>query len=311
MTIYERGETVHHTVETRNSATRVLEAADTMTISIYDPCGTAILTDAAMASSATGQYYYDYDISATAVYGEYRIVVTATKDGDKSIYPEHYIIMPWDSAERVRGLSGIGQDKSISDDDLSRLILDSYKEASQMCYGHEAMVKPRSCWSSCSGYNYCINGSNTTFFLKHTPLADWDGDGVVTGYGEQSCGTDIDGYYKDCDGWSHQVLITVQNTTDGRITVTKRDGSAIESTAKGVWFNYYYRSHAYTDALFRQAVEYLAAHKCILRFGELERASSADLTAAQNIKYVNPSRMWKQYKKLIRLIAVPTLGGVY
>ena len=311
MTIYERNETVHHTVETRNNSTRALEAPDTITVSIYDPCGVALLTDAAMSSSATGQYYYDYDISATAVYGEYRIVVTATKDGDKSIFPEHYIIMPWDSAERVRGLSGIGQDKSISDDDLSRLILDSYKEASHQCYGHHCKERPRQCWTSCNGYNYCINGSNTTFFVKHIEIADWDGDGVVKGYGEQSCGTDVDGYYKDCNGWMQQVLITVQNVVDGRLTVTKRDGTAIPSTAQGLYLTYYTKSCSYTTDLFRQAVEYLAAHKCLLRFGELERASSADLTAAQNIKYVNPNRMWNQYKKLMKQISVPLIGGVY
>lgn len=311
MAIYERGETFEHTVELRNNSTRQLEDADIVVISIFDPCDATLLDEAAMSSSATGVYEYNYDISDTATYGEYRVVVRAIKSGDVSKFTEHFIIMPWDAAQKVRNLSGIGQDKSISDDDLSLLILDAYKEASHTCYMAHDREKPRSCWSSCSGYNYCINGSNTTFYLAGQGIADWDGDGVVKGYGEQSCGTDVDGYYKDCDGWCHQVLITVQNVNCGRVTVTKRDGTAIESTAKGIYFDYYTKSDSFNERLFRDAVMYLAAHKCILRFGELERASSADLTAAQNIKYVDPQRMWNNYRKIMALIEVPRFGGVY
>jgi len=198
----------------------------------------------------------------------------------------------------------------ISDSDLNELIWESYKEAKHEVYAHMCDVKPRSCWTSCSAYNYCINGSNTTFFVE-APIADHDGDGLVMGFGQQSCGTDITGFYKDCDGYCHNVKITVADSSCGRITVTKLDGSAIESTAKGVWFDYWVESCTYTEELLRVAVMYLAAHKCILRFGELERASSADLTVAQNIKYVSPERMFKYYKRIMKQIQSPRAGSVY
>ena len=218
--------------------------------------------------------------------------------------------MPWNAEGKVRAISGVGQAKVISDDDINLLILQAYKEAKEQVYDFHCKERPKQCWSSCSGYNYCINGSNTTFFIN-PDVGDHDGDGLVTGYGEQSCGTDVDGYYRDCNGMMKQVRITVDSAANGRLTVTRQGGSAIPSTAKGLYISYYTEACNYSESLFRDAVLYLASHKCILRFGELERASSADLAPSQNVKYVNPKRMYKYYRKIMRQISTVNIGGVY
>lgn len=312
-TTYERGETFNILLITKDNSTKINTAPDTMVIDIYNSCSSITISTATMSSSVTGIYSYDYLIPANAPYGEWRIVATATKDSDVTKFPEHFIIMPWDSAQKVRGLSGIGQKKSISDDDINRLILDSYKEASHYCYAFHFREKPKTCVATCTaGYNYCIDGSNTTFFLRTTPLADWNGDGLITGFGEQSCGTDVNAVWRDCDGYCHQCDVIVQDSNCGRLTIYQQGTTtAIPSTAKGIYIDYYSRSGSFTTDLFREAVEYLTAHKIILRFGELERATSADLVSAQNIKYVSPRRMWKQYKQIMRKIYKPKIGGVY
>lgn len=310
---YERGETYNLRITTKDNITRADTDTDTLTIDIIDPCSTVSISAATFIKTTTGNYYHNYLIPTNAVYGEWKVVITATVDSIITKFTDNFLIMPWNAAPNVRTISGIGESKIISDEDINKIILQSYKDASHYCYKYHYREKPNTCIASCtSGYNYCINGSNTTFFLRSTPIADWSGDGVITGFGEQSCGTDVNAIWKDCDGWCHQCDVIVQDANCGRLTIYQQGTTtAIPSTAKGIYLNYYSRTGAYTDDLFREAVEYLAAHRVILRFGELERATNADLASAQNIKYVNPNRMWKQYKKTIREIYKPMIGGVY
>jgi len=304
---YIRGDgyLLHLTI--RDNLLKTASTPSSVKIEIDDPCGFNILASTDMTSGGSGVYSYDYTIDSSATYGKYEVTVSTTTYTQKEVYS--FYLFPWDVEDEVRGLSGIGQNKSISDNDLNEIIWESYKEAKAEVYEIRSNVKPKPCWSSCDAYNYCINGSNTTFFIPE-PVADYDGDGLVKGWGEQSCGTDITGYWKDCNGYRYAVKITVQNADNGRLTVTQLDGTAIPSTANGVWFNYHTESNSYDDNIFRTAVMYLAAHKCILRFGELERASSADLAVAQNIKYVDPMRMYNYYRKLMKIIRVPNISGV-
>lgn len=305
---YIRGDSYLMHLTIRDNLDKSKSTPSSVNITIQDPCDFTLIDEAAMTNDSTGIYYYDYDIDSSATYGIYSVTVSTATYNQKEVY--HFYLFPWDVEDKVRAISGIGQGKMISDTDLNEIIWESYKTVNEQVYDVHCDVKPKSCWTSCSGHNYCINGSNTTFFVD-TDLADHNGDGLISGWGQQSCGTDVDGYYEDCDGWIHQVKITVDNASSGRLTVTKLDGTAIESTANGVFFTYYTEACTFKEDIFREAVMYLAAHKCILRFGELERASSADLTAAQNIKYVDPERMWQYYRKCIALISTPKAGGVY
>lgn len=303
---YIRGDNYLEHITIRDNLTKAVSTPSSVKIQIDDECSNNILASTDMTSLGSGVYSYDYAISATARYGKYKITISTTTYTQKEVF--YYYVFPWDVEDEVRMLSGVGQNKSISDYALNEIIWEAYQEASKECYEYYHDVTPRQCWTSCSGYNYCINGSNTTFFVSQY-IADYDGDGVVKGYGEQSCGTDVDAYWKDCDGYCHQSLVTVNDADCGRLTITQLDKTAIPSTAKGVYISYWRQSGSFDLDLLRIAVMYLAAHKMILRFGELERATSADLTTAQNIKYVDPMRMWNNYKKILKIIGIPNIGG--
>jgi len=305
---YIRGDDYLLHITIRDNLTKTVSTPSSVKIDIADPCGTEVLASTDMTSHGSGVYSYDYIIPVTNSYGKYKVTISTTTYTQKEVYG--FYLFPWDVVDEVRMISGVGQNKMVSDYSLSEIIWEAYKEAKHQVYDKECRVKPKSCWTSCSSYNYCINGSNTTFFVPGI-IGDHDGDGTVTGYGQISCGTDIDGFYKDCDGIRNQVKITVVDSKNGQLTVTKLDGTAIESTAQGVWFDYWSESCTYDDDIFRMAVMYLAAHKCILRFGELERASSADLAVAQNVKYVDPQRMHAYYRALMKKIQTPKIGGVY
>jgi hypothetical protein len=305
---YIRGDNYLLHLTIRDNLTKQVSTPSSVKIKIDNECGNEVLAETDMTSLGSGQYSYDYVLPANAPYGKYKVTVSTTTYTQKEVYP--FYLFPWDVVDEVRMISGIGQNKMISDLALSELIWEAYKEAKEYVYSHKYKVKAKPCMSSKSGFSYCIDGSNTTFFIPE-PLGDYNGDGVITGWGEQSCGTDVDGFYIDNDSDRHQVKITVLDSKNGKVKVVKLNNAAIESDAKGLWFDYYTESGAYNEDLFRTAVMYLSAHKCILRFGELERASSADLAVAQNVKYVDPVRMWSNYKLVIRKIAAPKAGGVY
>ena len=123
---YERGETYNLRLETKDNVTRADTNADTITIDVIDPCSTVSISAATFMTTTTGNYYHNYNIPVDAVYGEWRIVVTATKDSIITKFTDNFIIMPWNAAPNVRTLSGIGENKTINDKDINKIILDSY-----------------------------------------------------------------------------------------------------------------------------------------------------------------------------------------
>ena len=310
---YEKGETYNLRLTTKDNVTRTNTDTDALTIDIIDPCSTVSISAATFIKTTTGNYYHNYNIPGNAVYGEWKVVITATKDSIISKLTDNFIIMPWNAAPNVRTISGIGENKAVNDKDINKIVLDSLKEVSHSCYEYHYREKPNTCIGTCTGgICYCMNGTNTTFYTKNTPLADWNGDGVITGFGQQSCGTDINAIWIDCDSVCHQCDVTVVDSNCGRLTIYQQGTTtAIPSTAKGIYLDYYTKSGSFTNDLFKEAIEYHAAHRIILRFGELERATNADLASAQNVKYVNPNRMWKHYRKIIKKIHRPMIGGVY
>jgi hypothetical protein len=269
--------------------------------------GNVILAPTDMTQDDTGKYKYDYAIAADAHYGKYKVKIETTNYAMVKHFT--YYVLPWTANEDVRELSGISEDKSIADDTLNNLIWNAYQEALNSCFRHYSMQRPDYCRNTgtCCG---CINGTNKIFYTKHRLLADYTGDEQVLGYGEDSCCTDVDGIWKDSSTIEHQCKITVDDADAGKLTITQTDGTAIPSSAKGIYLDYYVHSPAWYKEGMYDAVNYLAAHRVLLRFGELERATAADLNAAQNIKYVSPERMYIQYKKIMAQIRVPILGGV-
>jgi len=310
---YERSDNYLCHITIRDALTRATSTPSSVLITIRNPCGTALVTNQAMTSAGSGVYSYDYTIPAAAVYGRYEVEIsTAT-------YTQRYItdfyVFPWDANNQVRRISGVGQNKSISDADLNQIIWDSYEEALAKCFRHHYDEKPECscnlescrCGSiTCTGFD----GVNTTFWTKTSDLADQNGDGSITGYGDSSCVTDVFMRWKDCSGVCHDGYVSVLDAECGKLKLTQDGTTAIPSSYNWVKLEYWTQSPDFKQRLLFKATNYLAAHEVLLRFGELERATAADLVNAQNVKYVNPERMEKKYKKIMKKISVPKASGV-
>lgn len=260
-----------------------------------------------MATSGGDDYYQcEYCIPNDMRYGEYTIKVVATDStGDVAIFDDFLYIFPWNILHDVRRYSGITSKKSIDDHDLSALIWESYNEALDEAFEYVHDETPNCNPDDGSWFD----GSNMVFETKRGPIADKDGDGMVAGYGEQSCGTDVDGWWKDEDGDCHKLKITVNDPQCGNITITQLDGSAIPSSMKWVHINYHVEWRTYNERMFRFAVAYLAAYKCIESFKALDKTTLADLDSNKQDIYINKNRMEKEYKKTIKKIKKPLIEG--
>ena len=304
MATYQRGETYYKWITFRNRA-KELTDPDTTTITIINPCGSVVTDAQTMSSDDTGIFYYGYDIPADAVYGEWDIKVIATLDGDVSTFKSKLYILPWDIVDQTRVLSGITSKKSVSDNDISAIIWEAYSEALRDVYIFWEDDFPK-CNPDTGAW---LDGINTTFATKNGKLADSNGDGVVTGYGEQSCGTDVDGWWKDTDGDCHQLKITVLDARCGKLTITQWDDTPLPATAKLVYVNYYTEWRTFNKAIFKSAVAFLAAHKCIMRFKALDKATQADLHSSKTVILDDRNRMERAYKKAMRKISKPIIGA--
>jgi len=304
MAVYQRSETLYHWVTLRDRNNALIDP-DTVTITITDPCGTELVSEDSMTSDSSGVYYYAYDIPANGVYGEWDIKVEADDSGDLSIFKDKMYLLPWDAVAQVRELSGITSKKSVSDDAIARIIWEAYKEALDEVYEEHNDITPK-CNPDTGAW---FDGTNTTFETPHNRLADYSGDGVVSGYGELSCATDIEGWWRDEDGDCHRVNITVNDAQCGNITITQLDGTAIPSSMEWVHLHYWTEWRTYNERLFRLAASYLAAHKCIIRFQELDKATLADLYSNREMINGHLMRMENEYQRTMRKIRKPLIGG--
>jgi len=275
-------------------------------MNIYDRCGNQVVTDGSMVTDATGYYEYAYSIPTDCLYGEYTVKVIATdSDNQVAIFEDYFYVFPWNIIHDVRRYSGIKSKKSINEHDIAALIWEAYNEALDEVYEYWHNDIPN-CNPDDSKW---FDGTNTVFETKHSPIADRDGDGTVQGYGEASCGTDIDGWWKDADGDCHRVYITVNDAHCGKITITQTDGTAIPNNAEWVRINYHTEWETYNERMFRFAVAYLAAYKCIEAFKALDKATMADLHSNKQDIYMNKNRMEKLYKRTMRKIKKPVIGA--
>jgi len=303
--IYERSEKNYYVIKIKNIDGNAYVDPSTVSITIYNPCMGEEVSEASMTKSDVGIYYYSYTIPVDATYGEYQIKVTASSAPNTVIYKDKFFILPWNIIYDVRRYSGITSKKSISDHDIAMIIWEAYLEALREVYVYRDNETPQCNPNTGAGFD----GVNTTFATKNTPLADANGDGVITGYGEISCGTDIDGLWTDSNGDCHQLKITVLDAKCGKLTITQLSGAPIPGTNCGVKINYYTEWRTFSVAIFKSAVAFLAAHKCIERFAELDKATMADLHSNKVVILHNRNRMDKAYKKAMRRISRPVIGA--
>jgi hypothetical protein len=303
--IYEKGETNYVKVSVKDSIANTLIVPSTISISILDPCLTILVNDVSMVSLSTGVYFYAYNIGVNASYGEYEIQIKTTSPTYTSIFKDKFYILPWNSIYDVRRITGITSKKSISDHDFASVIWEAYKEALEDVYEYcnDKKLKPNP--DTCAG----VDGINTIFETCKSPLADHDGDGQIYGYGESTCATDIGVLYKDEDGDCHEAWVEVLDAKCGKIKVTTDGTTPLAKTTKWVHPYYWKEDETYNATLFKRAVCFLAAYKCILRFQELDKATQADLDSNRRMMNDNADRVLKEYKNIMRMISRPPIGG--
>ena len=313
--IYERGNNYLSHITIRNLLTTAESDPSSVLITITDPCGIELVSSVSMTSSIPGIYYYDYPIAANAPFGKYNVEISTATFTMSKIFS--YYIFPWNVNKEVRELAGIGEQKSITDRAINGLIWNAYNEVKNEVFVHhyDEPVRCNCCDEHCHCGGTCacstFDGTNTTFWIQEGYLADYCDDGITSGYGEISCCTDAFMTWKDCNGDCHNGYVTVLDDVCGKLTLTSDGVTPMPAAYAWVKLEYWTRTRGWTRDLMHQAIEYLAAHKVLLRLGELERATSADLVAAQNIKYVNPARMYKEYRRVLRKIRLPVAGGIF
>lgn len=285
-----------------------------MKITIYDPCDVVLVNAQNMVNSATGIYYYNYDtISSSATYGKYTVKVNAISGSSNvGIYMSNFYVMPWKVEQSVRKKMGITDEKDIDDDALSELCWSAYKmalkDASIHHYGETPLGDPDT--------GLCFNGANTSFQTRHHPIADIGGDGFVRGTdtgvaGANLCEQDITGWWIGSDGSRRSLRIVVTNSDNGEIELYQEGvATAIPNTNEGVYLNYWESYNSFDDFLFQEAVSYLASHYVNIRLTERNKVTLADINRNTPIIMLNPTMYLNEYKKLLKKVSKPRVGGV-
>jgi len=307
MSVYERSETYVKYSTILNRDKQKVDPS-TVKITIKDPCGVTLVDSQNMTKSSTGVYSYNaYDIRSDATYGEYDVTVKATSGAaDVSIQDDKFFVMPWKLQKDVRRITGINDEKSINDDDLSHIAWHSYLEALRDSFVHHYKEIPLGNPDTGEGFN----GTNTTFQTPYFPIADSNGDGTVSGYGQQSCGTDINCWWIDTNGSWQQGYVTVNKAENGEISITQTDGTAIPNSNEGVYLDYWIEHDSFNLDMFRDAVSYLAAHYVVeLRMNEVDRVTIADLATNNPIVVKNERRFYNTYRRKLKKICKPRIGG--
>lgn len=302
MAIYERAETFVHRITIRDND-GVKTDPSTVSDNLFDPCNHQLITDDAMTKESTGVYRYYYPITSSATYGKYRTLVDAI-DGSGNItkITGSYYVMPWKVQEEVRAKMGITKDTDVDDDTMSNICWTSYIKTLRDAFEYRNKETPKRNPDTGAGFD----GTNTTFQTMKYPIADINGDGVVSG--NNICGNDITGYWIDNAGHRNECSINVTTESNGEISIFQDDGvSAIPQTNEGVKITYWCEYDNFNDFLLQEAVAYLSAHYISLRFTEEDKVTMADVN--KPIVIINPERFRKEYKKLIRLIKKPNIAG--
>lgn len=89
---YQPSETVVLSIEIYNLS-NVLIAPDSISITIKDSAGTAVVTGGTATNDSTGKYHYDYTIAASPVKGIYEVTWTVTKDSRTTIVRDSFEVV--------------------------------------------------------------------------------------------------------------------------------------------------------------------------------------------------------------------------
>ena len=301
--IYFRGDSIFTQINIKEILTNTMTDPSSVSISLYDPNGTALISDSAMSHTIAGIYEYDYSIPTDACFGVYSIKIETTTLDSLSYF--NFVIFPWDVNARVRELSGAFQQNDISDYKLSLLAWNAYKETLMDVFELHSDNKI-SKQGYCNSQSIYFDGITKEFTLSNYPLADIDGDDVITGHGELTCGEDITFTYLDSTGVKQMGNVTVIDSDRGIVEITTSGGLAIPDDITIPKLTYYSQSTTYDKELMREAVAYLTAHKVMVSFKNIEKATLNDLQSNRE-KEIN--RFLIRYQEIIEKIGFPMIGS--
>jgi len=302
--IMERGDTLSFWIRIMDKDSTVTDPS-TVSLSILDPCKNTILSATAMTSDTAGTYYYNYNVGATAMYGKYTLRTTLGDGTNTTIYDNEIYIMPWNVMDETRSKSGMNDEKSLPNNVLANLCWSAYKETlAQLFVRHYAEYPDGNPTT-----NLYFDGTNKSFKTRYHPIADHDGDGIVTGWGEQSCSTDVNCEWYDSSNIWHQGKVSVTQAKSGEIQLMQTSGNAIPSTNTGVYVYYHTEPPQYDEEIFREAVAYLAAHNAMETLKRLDRVTLADLNTNRIMIEKDADRFKRKYKELLRLIIKTRIRG--
>ena len=299
---YSRGDNIFIQINIKDVLTNALSDPSDVSISIINPCNIIKVASATMSSSVTGVYTYDYAISSTPTntpYGIYKIEIKTETEDTLTIF--NFVVFPWDVLSRIREISGAFQQSDMSDYKLALLAWTAYEETLdevfELHYNEKPLPDPDS--------GYYFNGINIKFQLKNTPIADHNGDDYITGFGELACGEDITFSYIDSTGNRIVGDVTVIDANNGLVELTDIGGGIVPNGISSAQVTYYSQSQTYNKDLMREAVAYLTAHKALLAFKSLDKATLADM---QSNRATESERFLKRYEEIIEKIGFPNIG---
>ena len=299
--IYSLGDNIYTQVYIKNIA-GVLDDPSSVSITITCPHGTALVSDVSMTSTVTGIYSYDFSIPTDICYGVYKIKIVTT--GDKSNTNLNFVVFPWDVISQIREISGAFQQSDMSDYKLSLIAWNAYEETLREIYELHLNERPLSDPSS-GAY---LDGINTRFQTRNKQIADIGGDELVTGfnapYTVHDC--DLDFYYTESSGVVNGGVVEVIDEEEGIVKLTDVLGNPLPADTRSLQLTYYSQSPTYNQDLMHEAVAYLAAHKALIAFKSLDKATLADL---QSNRANESQRFLKRYEDLVEQIGHPMIGS--
>jgi hypothetical protein len=199
-------------------------------------------------------------------------------------------------AEEVRKLSGYTETKTISDNDLEDIVDLATRFVLEDLYQERYREKV----IDNDGTLADINGTNKTFYVKHHPIADIDGDGTVDS-------NDITGQWVD-DNYDYQTAkIVVVDAERGKLTITQDDDSAIPNDAKEILVHYWTRYLLPKESVIDDARKYLTAHLVEIRVAEPDKISIHDLESNRRLLQISPTRFLLLYNKIMRRVCRPKM----
>jgi hypothetical protein len=297
--IYSLGDNIYTEIHIKDVLTSSPTDPSNVSISIICPHGISLVTSDAMNSSVTGIYTYDYSIPTDICYGIYRIQIETT--GDHTFTNFNFVVFPWDVISRIREISGAFQQSDMSDAKLAVIAWDAYEETLAEVYELHYKEKPL---PNPVNYEY-VNGSNMDFKLKNIPIADINGDELITDIGMH--GGDVAFTYRDIITKLKTIgKVVITNAIEGYVTLSTPSFTPLTIGCCDLSVTYCSQSENYNQNLMREAVALLAAHKALIAFKSLDKATLADL---QSNRATESQRFLKRYEDLIEQIGFPMIGS--